>query len=84
MARKPRIHIAGGCYHVILRGNGGQDIFYEDTDRTKFFLLLQEGTVRFCFRLHGFCLMNNHVHLLIQVGEIPLSRIIQNLSFRAI
>lgn len=82
MARKPRLHIPGGFYHVILRGNGGQDIFYEDTDRTRFFLLLQEGTERFYFRLHCFCLMNNHVHLVIQVGEIPLSRIIQNLSFR--
>jgi len=28
MARKPRIHIPGGLYHVMLRGNGGQDIFF--------------------------------------------------------
>jgi len=28
MARKPRLHVPGGFYHVILRGNGGQDIFY--------------------------------------------------------
>jgi len=34
MARKPRIHYPGAVYHVILRGNGGQDIFYsvEESD----------------------------------------------------
>ena len=33
MARKPRLHIPGGLYHVMLRGNGGQDIFIDDEDR---------------------------------------------------
>lgn len=82
MARQPRLHIPGGFYHAILRGNGGQAIFHDNADRSKFFLLLQEGTERFRFRLHGFCLMSNHVHLLIQAGDISLSRIMQNLSFR--
>jgi hypothetical protein len=47
MARKPRIHLAGGLYHVIFRGNGGQDVFLTDDDRYRFYLLLQEGTHRF-------------------------------------
>jgi len=33
MARKPRIHYPDAVYHVILRGNGGQDIFYSQEDR---------------------------------------------------
>jgi putative transposase len=33
MARKPRLHVPGGLYHVRLRGNGGQDIFSNDEDR---------------------------------------------------
>ncbi|MDQ6990912.1 MAG: transposase [Mariprofundaceae bacterium] len=82
MARKPRIHINGGYYHVMLRGNGGTDIFSNDADRYHFFMLLQEGTDRFEHRIHAFCLMDNHVHLVIQVGNISLSRIMQNLSFR--
>ena len=82
MSRKPRIHFPGAFYHVILRGNGGQDIFFSSEDRTRLYLLLQEGVERFGHRIHAFCLMNNHVHLVIQVGEIPLSKIIQNLSFR--
>ncbi len=82
MARKPRVHYPGALYHVILRGNAGQTIFFNDLDRTRFYLLVQEGIERFDHRIHAFCLMNNHVHLAIQVGKIPLSRILQNLSFR--
>ena len=41
MARKPRIHFPGAFYHVMLRGNGGMDIFGDDQDRSRFFLLLQ-------------------------------------------
>jgi REP element-mobilizing transposase RayT len=82
MARKPRIHYPGAYYHVILRGNARQDIFFDDTDRYRFYLLLQEGTERFGHRIHAFCLMTNHVHLVVQVSDKPLSKIMQNLSFR--
>ena len=82
MARKPRIHFPGALYLVILRGNAQQDIFFEDADRCRFFLLIQKGLERFDHRMVAFCLMTNHVHLAIQVGNVPLSRIMQNLTFR--
>jgi REP element-mobilizing transposase RayT len=82
MARKPRLHIPGATYHVILRGNAHDDIFFADEDRYRFYLLLQEGLERFGHRIHAFCLMTNHVHLAVQVGEVPLSKIMQNVSFR--
>ena len=82
MARKPRVHYPGALYHVTLRGNAGQTVFFDDRDRTRFYLLLQEGIERFRHRIHAFCLMSNHVHVAVQVGDVPLSRIIQNLSFR--
>ena len=82
MARKPRIHFPGAVYHVIFRGNAGQPVFSTDEDRTRFFLLLQEGTCRFGYRVHGFCLMHNHIHMALQVGQVPLSIGMQNLAFR--
>jgi putative transposase len=82
MPRKPRLHLPGALYHVILRGNAKEDIFFDAEDRRRFLLFLQESVERFGFRLHGYCLMTNHVHLAIQVGEVPLSRIMQNLSLR--
>ena len=47
MARKQRIHFPGALYHVILRGNAKQDVFFEDCDRYRFYLLLQEGVEKF-------------------------------------
>ena len=82
MSRKPRIHVPGGVYHAMLRGNGGQEIFLDPADGAHFLDLLAEGTRRFGFRCHGYCLMPNHVHLVLQAGAVPLSRAMQNLSFR--
>ena len=82
MARKPRVHYPAALYHVIMRGNACQDIFFDDDDRCRFFLLLQEGVERYGHRIHAFCLMTNHVHLAIQTGDVPLSRIMQNIAFR--
>ena len=82
MARKPRIHFPGAVYHVMLRGNGGQDIFFCPSDRARLYSLLQEGIEKYKYRVHAFCLMANHLHILIQIAENPLSKIIQNISFR--
>jgi putative transposase len=82
MARKPRIHYPGALYHVILRGNARQDVFSDEKDRYRFYLLMQEGIERYGHRVLAFCLMTNHIHLALQVGEVSLSRIMQNLAFR--
>jgi len=82
MARKPRLHYTGALYHVMVRGNAGQNIYADDEDRYRLYLFLQEGVEKFGHRIHAFCLMNNHVHLAIQVGVKPLSRIMQTLCFR--
>ncbi|ACH37796.1 transposase, Y1_Tnp domain-containing [Citrifermentans bemidjiense Bem] len=82
MPRKPRLHFPNATYHVIIRGNDGTDIFFSDQDRTKFYSLLREAIEGFNFRLHAFCLMTNHAHFVLQVGKIPLSRILQNISQR--
>jgi len=82
MARKPRIHFPGAFYHVMLHGNGGQQIFFSPEDQTRLYLLLQEGVGKYGHSIHAFCLMKNHIHLLIQVADTPLAKIIQNISFR--
>jgi len=82
MARKSRIHYPGAVYHVILRGNAGDPIFFNDQDRYRLYLFLQYAVEKFGCRIHGYCLMRNHIHLVLQVGEIPLSRIMQNISLR--
>jgi putative transposase len=82
VARTRRYHYPGCFYHVMLRGNHGQEIFFSDHDRHHMCFLLQEGVERYSHRVHAFCFMNNHIHLLIQIGNIPLSKVMHNLAFR--
>jgi REP element-mobilizing transposase RayT len=82
MARLKRYHLPGALYHVMLRGNDGQDIFFSKSDMYNLCLLIQEGTERYGHRIHAFCFMKNHIHLLVQVAEISLSKIVHNLAFR--
>lgn len=82
MARRSRFHLPSTIYHVMLRGNDGQTIFFSDEDRCRLCLLMQEGVERFGHSIYSFCFMSNHIHLAIKVGEASISRIIQNLAFR--
>jgi putative transposase len=81
MARKPRIHFPGALYHVITRGNRRQGVFQDEKDLEQFLTYLSNCKNRFPFRLYAYALMQNHLHFLIEVGEIPLSRIMQSLLF---
>ena len=63
MPRPLRLHVPGAFYHVTLRGNHRQDIFFQAHDRALFNELTAEVIERFTARLHAYCLMTNHVHL---------------------
>lgn len=81
MARKPRIEFPGAFYHVIARGNNRQKIFADDKDYKLFLERLNFYKERFRFILYAYALMPNHIHLLIETGEAPLSRAMQALQF---
>lgn len=82
MARLPRIHFPGALYHVISRGNQRQAIFQDRDDYEQFEGLLEEAQNRFEFALYAYVLMPNHLHLLLQVDQLPLSKVMQTLLYR--
>jgi len=82
MARRPRIHFAGALYHVISRGNRRQGIFRDEKDLKRFLTYLSHCKMRFPFRLYAYALMKNHIHLLVEVEKVPLSKIMQSFLFR--
>ncbi|HMN44989.1 MAG TPA: transposase [Povalibacter sp.] len=82
MPRPLRLHVPGAFYHVTLRGNHRQNIFFKPADRDLFNEIAAEVIERFTTRLHAYCLMTNHVHLLIQVGEVPLGRLMLRIAGR--
>lgn len=77
MARKPRIHFEGALYHVYSCGNAGQDIFIDDCDRRFFINTLLDIKNRLEMECHAYCLMTNHFHLLLEVGRVTVSRLMQ-------
>ena len=80
MPRKPRIEYAGAFYHVITRGNQRQKIFKDTPDYEKYLQLIASYKQRQHFRLYAYVLMSNHLHLLIETQDVPLSKILQGIN----
>jgi REP-associated tyrosine transposase len=73
MPRPTRLQIAGGTYHVTSRGNRRQAIYHDDDDRRYFLQLCDRVARRRAWRVHAYCLMTNHFHLLLETPEPNLS-----------
>jgi putative transposase len=82
MPRKRRIWESGRCYHIMLRGIDGRSVFIDDRDKSRFCLFLQEASEIHKFRVHAFCLMTNHIHLLLEPIEDGLARGIHRFATR--
>jgi putative transposase len=77
---RPLRPIADGLvYHVINRGNNRQNVFRKSADFQAFLQALADLKLRKPFQLYGYCLLNNHFHLLIRPTEATISRIVQSL-----
>ena len=80
--RPLRLHVPGGFYHVTLRGNHRQPIFFSDADRDTLDCIVAEALDKAGARLHAYCWMTNHLHLLVQVAEVPLGRLLLRVAAR--
>jgi len=69
MPRSARVITENGCYHIITRGNQRQTVFKEVEDYEKYLFVLTRYKKEYKFKLYCFCLMPNHVHLLIEVDK---------------
>lgn len=67
-------------YHVMLRGNDRQDIFYDDQDYMKFLKLIKITKEKYQCEIYEYCLMANHVHMIIFDCKDVLSKAIQSLA----
>src|SRR3954464_288959 len=65
MARQPRLIVPDVALHIVQRGVDRQDCFSEETDRVVYLSLLRELCEETRCAVHAYCLMTNHVHLLL-------------------
>lgn len=82
MSRGLRKLATSNVYHIIMRGIDKQDIFYDDKDKTFFLYQLLEVKKKFDLQIYAYCLMYNHIHLVIRVQKDLLSKSIQSLGIR--
>ncbi len=84
MARQPRLALVGYPHHIVQRGHNRRDVFVIDRDRLAYLATLREFRETLGLKVHGYCLMSNHVHLIIDPGDdaANLSRLMKHLAAR--
>jgi len=67
-------------YHIIARGNEKKDIFLDEEDKNKFIQIITNKKKKNEYTLFAYCLMNNHLHLLLKEEEDNVSRIMRRIN----
>lgn len=80
MARPLRVSYPGAFYHVTARGNERKEIFSSNRDRLRFLSYLESAHMRYGALFHGYCLMENHYHLLLETPRENLSQIMHHIN----
>jgi len=81
MPRGARILINNAYYHIINRGNQKQNIFFDASDYDAYLKIIKHYKKIFYFKVFGYCLMPNHIHLIIQPKKSQeLASIMQRLT----
>ncbi len=79
MARQSRINLPSCLYHILCRGNLNYPLFLSDADRRHFLKSLEKYCQLFDFKIHAWCLMDTHVHLLAESTGSNLSEFMRRL-----
>ena len=82
MARQLRIFSNSKIYHIIIKGIDSQEIFYDDMDRKKFLNSVKETQNLIEFKINAYCLMGNHVHIVLKIKDDDLSDAIRIILIR--
>lgn len=82
MSRQARKKSESGIYHAMLRGINQQQIFEDAEDYEKFLQILKECKAISGYKLFAYCLMGNHIHLLIKPEEEPLEQVFKRIGSR--
>ncbi len=80
MSRCARKKSSTGIYHLMLKGINAQQIFHDDEDNQRFLKTLKEYKTVCGYELYAYCLMGNHVHLLLKESNEPLENIIKRIA----
>lgn len=80
MPRQARKKSATGIYHIMLRGINRQQIFEDEEDRERFLDTLENYKDECGYTIYAYCLMGNHIHLLMREGKESLTQIFKRVA----
>ena len=80
MPRAARARSESGFYHVVAKGNGGQNLFEDASDYRAFLELVSAAAEKCGMSVHAYCFMSNHVHLLLEDQGGRLSDFMKSLT----
>jgi REP element-mobilizing transposase RayT len=80
MPRPPRIEVADAIYHITARGDRREPIYRDDIDRQNWLRVLDDVCQRHRWRVHAYCQMSNHYHLVVETPDANLSAGMRDLN----
>lgn len=80
MPRQARIYFPGGIFHIISRCLKKEYLLDGSEERARYLVLLGEASKRTDTRVLAWCMMSNHVHLVVRAGEEPLQRLMRSVN----
>jgi REP element-mobilizing transposase RayT len=82
MPRIARVKLDGAIYHVMSRSISEVDLFKTDEDKKKYMTLINEYQKLYNFKVYAYCLMSNHVHLIVDSNGADVSKIMHCINFK--
>ena len=80
MPRQARRKSESGIYHIILRGINQQQIFEDEEDSLRFLETLLKYKEQCGYEIYAYCLMSNHVHILLKEGKENLTLVLKRIA----
>lgn len=81
MSRRKRMKSSTDVYHVVSRGNNKQYILENDSDKAYYRRIMKEKSEKYGVKVYAYCIMSNHVHILVKAELKMLSLFMKELNF---
>lgn len=82
MPRQPRVYSNTGIYHIMIRGINGEEIFNKVYYKSKVLNIIREISEELVFYIIAYCIMDNHMHLLLKIGEEELAIFMKRINIK--
>ena len=80
MPRMARLESSGSLVHIMAHSVEGKNLFVDDEDKRDFLSRFEKGLAKYRFQCHAWTLMDNHYHLFLRTGDLPMSKLMRGLN----